>query len=157
MKMSRYTEEQIAFALRQAETGTPVAEVVWKMWVGEQTFYRWKKQYAGMGVGEIRRLKQVLVESFVGAIALGWLFAQGIEYFANIFAAPVAAWIMRRQYRGFTDRAIGPAGFSLLDALPELVRSFSLLLVWYILLRWLYFKPLKKETPQPTPNPEQAA
>jgi putative transposase len=58
MKKSRYTEEQIAYALRQAELGTPVAEVVRKMGVSEQTFYRWKKQYAGMGVGEIRRLKQ---------------------------------------------------------------------------------------------------
>jgi len=58
MKKSRYTEKQIAYALRQAELGTPVAEVVRKMGVSEQTFYRWKKQYAGMGVGEIRRLKQ---------------------------------------------------------------------------------------------------
>jgi putative transposase len=57
MKKSRYTEEQIAYALGQAELGTPVAEVVRKMDVSEQAFYRWKKQYAGMGVGEIRRLK----------------------------------------------------------------------------------------------------
>ncbi len=55
--------EQIAFALRQAETGTPIAEVVRKMGVSEQTFYRWKKQYAGMGVGEIRRLKQLEEEN----------------------------------------------------------------------------------------------
>ena len=58
MKKTRYTEEQIAYALRQAELGTPVAEVVRKMGVSEQTFYRWKKQYAGMGVGEFRQLKQ---------------------------------------------------------------------------------------------------
>ena len=43
MKKSRYTEEQIAFALKQAETGTPVAEVIRRMGVSEQTFYRWKK------------------------------------------------------------------------------------------------------------------
>jgi hypothetical protein len=127
------------------------------MGVSEQTFYRWKKQYAGMGVGEIRRLKQILVESFVGAIALGWPFAQVIVHFVNIFAVLVTGWIIRKQYLRFTDRASGPAGFSLLDALPDLVRTVSLLLVWYILLRWLYFKPLKKETPQPAPNPEQAA
>ena len=58
MKKTRYTEEQIAYALRQAELGTPVAEVVRKMGVSEPTFYRWKKQYAGRGVGEIRRMKQ---------------------------------------------------------------------------------------------------
>ena len=63
MKKSRYTEEQIAYALRQAELGTPVAEVVRKMGVSEQTFYWWKKPYAGMGVGEIRRLKQLEEEN----------------------------------------------------------------------------------------------
>ena len=63
MKKTRYTEEQIAYALRQAELGTPVAEVVRKMGDSEQTFYRWKKQYAGMGVGEIRRLKQLEEEN----------------------------------------------------------------------------------------------
>ncbi len=63
MKTTRYTEEQIAYALRQAEVGTPVAEVVRKMGVSEQTFYRWRKQYAGMGVGEIRRLKQLEEEN----------------------------------------------------------------------------------------------
>ena len=51
MKKSRYTEEQIAFALKQAETGTPVAEVIRRMGVSEQTFYRWKKVYCGLGVG----------------------------------------------------------------------------------------------------------
>jgi putative transposase len=63
MKKTRYTEEQIAYALRQAELGTPVVEVVRKMGVSEQTFYRWKRQYAGMGVGEIRRLKQLEEEN----------------------------------------------------------------------------------------------
>jgi putative transposase len=59
MKRTRYSEEQIAFALRQAESGTPVAEVIRKMGITEPTFYRWKKQFAGMGVAEIRRLKQL--------------------------------------------------------------------------------------------------
>ena len=57
MKKMRYTEEQIAFALRQAESGTPVAEVIRKMGITEPRFYGWKKQFAGMGVAEIRRLK----------------------------------------------------------------------------------------------------
>ena len=59
MKKSRYTEEQIAHALKQAETGTPVAEVLRRMGISEQTFYRWKKLYGGLGVGELRRLKQL--------------------------------------------------------------------------------------------------
>ena len=63
MKKGRFTEEQIAFALRQAETGTSVAEVIRKMGISEQTFYRWKKQYAGMGVVELRRMKQLEEEN----------------------------------------------------------------------------------------------
>jgi|TARA_R110000824_G_C15217612_1_gene677260 putative transposase len=59
MKKSRYTEEQIAYAMKQAETGTPVAEVIRRMGISEQTFYRWKKLYGGLGVGELRRLKQL--------------------------------------------------------------------------------------------------
>ena len=57
MKSSRYTSEQITFALRQAEGGTPVLEVCRKMGVAEQTFYRWNKKFLGMGVAEVRRLK----------------------------------------------------------------------------------------------------
>ncbi len=59
MKKSRFSEEQIAYALKQAETGTPVAEVIRRMGVSEQTFYRWKSKYGGLGVGELRRLKQL--------------------------------------------------------------------------------------------------
>ncbi len=98
------------------------------------------------------RLKKSLVESFVGAIGLGWLFAQGIMHFAYMFSAPVAGWIMRREYRGLTDRVTAPAGFSFQDALPELARSVSLLVVGYILLRWLYFKPINKEIPEQNPT-----
>ena len=57
MKKSRYNPEQIAFALRQADSGTPVTEVCRKIGIAEQTFYRWKKKFAGMGVAEVRRLK----------------------------------------------------------------------------------------------------
>ena len=57
MKRKRYNDEQIAFALRQAESGTAVEEICRKMGISEPTFYRWKKQFAGMGVPEIRRLK----------------------------------------------------------------------------------------------------
>ena len=57
MKSSRYTAEQIAFALRQAESGTSVLHVCPKMRIAEQAFYRWKKKFLGMGVAEVRRLK----------------------------------------------------------------------------------------------------
>jgi len=48
MKRSRFTDQQIAFALQRAEQGTQVAEVTRKMGVSEQTFYRWKKKYGGL-------------------------------------------------------------------------------------------------------------
>lgn len=60
MKKTRYTEEQIAFALKQAETGTRVGEVSRKMGISEATFYNWKKKFAGLGGGtELRRLRQL--------------------------------------------------------------------------------------------------
>jgi putative transposase len=59
VKKSRYSEEQISYALKQAATGTPVAEVLRRMGISEQTFYRWKKLYGGLGVGELRRLRQL--------------------------------------------------------------------------------------------------
>jgi len=59
MRKKRFTEEQIAFALRQAEGGTSVEEICRKMGIAEQTFYRWKKKYAGLGTVEVRRLKQL--------------------------------------------------------------------------------------------------
>ena len=63
MKRSRFTEQQIAFALQQAEQGTPVAEVVRKMGISEQTFYRWKKKYGGLLPSEVRKLKQLQEEN----------------------------------------------------------------------------------------------
>ena len=63
MKKSRFTEEEIAFALRQSESGTAVEEICRKLGVSQQTFYRWKKKFAGMGVSEVRRLKQLEEEN----------------------------------------------------------------------------------------------
>ena len=59
MKKSKFTEEQIAFALKQAESGTRVEEVCRKMGISEATFYNWKKKYGGLGVSELRRLNQL--------------------------------------------------------------------------------------------------
>ena len=64
MKKTRFAEEQIAFALKQAETGTRVEEVCRKMGISEATFYNWKKKFGGMGVAELRRLRQLEDENY---------------------------------------------------------------------------------------------
>jgi putative transposase len=63
MRQSTFTEEQIAYALREAESGTPVLEVCRKLGISEQTFYRWKRKFAGMGIDELRRLRQLEEEN----------------------------------------------------------------------------------------------
>ena len=63
MKKTRYTEEQIAFALKQAETGNRVEKVCRKMGISEATFYNWKKKFGGMGVTKLRRLRQLEEEN----------------------------------------------------------------------------------------------
>ena len=63
MKKSRYTEEQIAFALKQAEMGTAVPEICRKLGITEQTFYRWRSKYAGMLPSDLKRLKQLEEEN----------------------------------------------------------------------------------------------
>ena len=58
MKTSKFSEAQVAYALRQAESGTAVADVCRQLGVSEATFYVWKKKYAHLGVSEMRRLRQ---------------------------------------------------------------------------------------------------
>lgn len=59
MKKSKFTEEQIAYALRQVEQGTPPADVCRQIGVSEATFYVWKKKFAHLGVSELRRMRQL--------------------------------------------------------------------------------------------------
>ena len=63
MKGRRYSEEQIAYALRQAEGGTPMAEVCRQLGVSEASFDLWKKKYGKLGITEIRELRQLRDEN----------------------------------------------------------------------------------------------
>lgn len=83
MKRSKYTEEQIAFALRQAESGISVGEVCRKMGVSEKTFYNWRHKYGGLGVSELRRLRQLEEENrklkqLVADLSLGKAMLQDV-------------------------------------------------------------------------------
>ena len=63
MKKKRYTDEQITYALRQAEAGTPVADICRQLGVSEASFYLWKKKFGKLGMTEIRELRQLRDEN----------------------------------------------------------------------------------------------
>ena len=63
MKTSRFSEQQIAFVLRQAEEGTAVTEVCRKAGISEATYYVWRKKFGGLMPSEMKRLKQLEEEN----------------------------------------------------------------------------------------------
>jgi putative transposase len=63
VKQKRFNVEQIVAVLRQAEAGVPIAELIRRVGISEQTFYRWKKQYVGLEVDQVRQLKQLEEEN----------------------------------------------------------------------------------------------
>jgi putative transposase len=63
MKRSRFTEEQVSYALKSAEQGTPVKDVCRQFGIAEATFYVWRKKYAGLGPTEVRELRQLREEN----------------------------------------------------------------------------------------------
>ncbi len=63
MKRKRFSVEQIVAIVKQAEMGLPVAELIRRVGISEQTFYRWKKQYSNLEVDQVRQLKQLQDEN----------------------------------------------------------------------------------------------
>ena len=63
MKQRRFKVEQIVAVLKQAEAGVPLVELLRRVGISEQTFYRWKKQYVGLEVDQVRELKQLQEEN----------------------------------------------------------------------------------------------
>jgi putative transposase len=63
MRRSRFTDAQILMALRQAEGGTTVADTCRKLEITDGTFYRWKQPFAGLGVSELRQLRELREEN----------------------------------------------------------------------------------------------
>lgn len=97
------------------------------------------------------RLKRSLVESYVGALALGWIFAYAILDFVSIFTAPLTYWVTRSEYR--TMLIHSGDGLALGSSVPYVVASPALFLFGYLLLRWLYYGP-PAESGQTLANPD---
>jgi putative transposase len=94
MKKSKFTEQQIAFALRQAETGTKVNEIIRQMGITEQTFYRRKRKFGGLGPSELRRLRLLEEETrrlkkLVADLSLDKAMLQEVRELAVSPASPI--------------------------------------------------------------------
>jgi putative transposase len=63
MKRKRFSVEQIVAIVKQAEMGMPVAELIRRVGISEQTFYRWKKQFTGLEIDQVRQFKQLQDEN----------------------------------------------------------------------------------------------
>lgn len=105
----------------------------------------------------LERIKRTLVDSYIGAIGLGYLLAQVILYFVGIFSAPVAGWVVQKQTGEFMNRPSAPMDLIMLRSIPQLIDFVLLLVLWYILLRWLYLGKPKRETSIRAADQEQSA
>jgi hypothetical protein len=93
------------------------------------------------------RLKKALVESYVGAIALGWMFAQSVFHLIGAITDPLTTW--ERQRILFSELRIGEARqprITIQSSIPDLIAALALALVCLLLLRWLYYSPIEEES-----------
>jgi putative transposase len=114
MKRSEFSEEQIVYAIRQAESGTPVGDLCRQFGVSEATFYAWTKQYAHLGASELRRLRQVEEEN----ARLKRLVAEPCEKKSEARTPSRTGHLVSRDVSGQL-----PAGLSLGAGWPSLVGS----------------------------------
>ena len=105
MKRSKFSEEQVAYALRQAESGTAVGDVCRQVGISEATFYAWKKKYAHLGVSELRRLRQVDEENtrlkrLVADLSLDkHMLSEALRKKSDARTAPRAGWLVSSHLR----------------------------------------------------------
>ena len=122
MKTSKFTEEQVAYALRLSESGTPVSDVCRHMGIGEATFYVWRKKYADLGVAELRQLRQLTEENArLKRITVllrreGWpVGRKRVRQLYRLQGLPLRMRCRRRKkmnlHRGPTPRPTGPGQY----------------------------------------------
>src|SRR5215468_2788570 len=86
------------------------------------------------------RVRRSLVDSYIGAIALGLLMAELVSHLVNIFEVPIASWIVRNLHPEFyAGKGLGTA-FSLRESVPDLTKFVLKLVIWLLCLRWLYLR-----------------
>jgi len=99
VKQKRFNVEQIVAVLKQAEAGVPLVELIRRVGISEQTFYRWKKQYVGLEVDQLRQLKQLQEENtrlkqLVADLTLDKAMLQDVN--SKALAAPAGSRIPAR-------------------------------------------------------------
>jgi hypothetical protein len=105
----------------------------------------------------LERLKTALVDSFVGAIAIGLLLSQGLAEIVGPVINPITAWVQQRQHWGSFPPGAPGAVLAFQSVLPQLLRAVLILLIAYGLLYWLYFPKPEKQNQDATPEPEEDA
>ena len=63
MKKSRFSESQVVEILKEGEAGVPVAEILRKHGISRNTYFAWKRRYAGASIPELKRLRELEVEN----------------------------------------------------------------------------------------------
>jgi hypothetical protein len=97
------------------------------------------------------RLKRALVESLVGAILVGWLFADGLARIVSACMSPLLVWATRLEYRSVLPRA--PLSGLFARGAIQLLTAFLILLIAWLLLRWLYYILPVPNADHPDPRP----
>jgi hypothetical protein len=105
----------------------------------------------------LERVKNALVQSFVGAIAIGWLFANGIVRFVTGITTPLTEWMTEQIQQQQSSVLLRSSQFRFQRVISEWIAAALLLLVAYQLLRWLYFEPRAAENPNPSHAPKANA
>ena len=106
MKRSKFSEQQVAYALRQADSGTAVGDVCRQVGISEATFYAWKKKYAHLGVSEVRRLRQIEKENtrlkrLVADLSFDkHMLSEALREKSDARTAPRAGWLVSRHLPG---------------------------------------------------------
>src|ERR1035437_8126808 len=92
-------------------------------------------------------LKKALVDSYVGAIALGYLLAEGAQQIIFVFTAPFSQWVAQKEFQWMIPQSAHESGLSIRSSLPHLVHGIFFIFIGLALLRWLYY-PAKVKVPK---------